>query len=89
MSERCLPRGSPVQGAGHGESIAPCPGYPTGICAAVEDVTTSPLQPDLPTPGLVGAGSPSRGDAEPLYHSWHRSWLSSLRGSWPGLSQTR
>jgi len=60
------PRGSPVQGAGHGEGVAPCLGHPTGIRAAVEGVGTSLPQPDLPTPGLTGAGSPSSGNAQLL-----------------------
>lgn len=50
MSEN-QPWGSLVQGAGHREGTAPCPGHPAGIPAAVEDASTSSLQPDQPTPG--------------------------------------
>lgn len=79
MSETCLPQGHPVQGAGHGEGITPCPGHPAGIFTAVENVGMSPLQLDLPTRGLIGAGSPSPGDAQP--YAWHCSWLRSLQVS--------
>lgn len=52
---------------------APHPGHPAGIPAAVEEASTSSLQPDQPTLGLLDAGSPCPGDAQPLCHSWLRS----------------